>query len=47
MTIRVLIVDDHPIVVDGLVAGLRSHGIDVRDQRRPSAPHANSWHRTI
>jgi DNA-binding NarL/FixJ family response regulator len=30
MTIRVLIVDDHPIVVDGLVAGLRSHGIDVR-----------------
>lgn len=28
MTERVLVVDDHPVVVDGLVAGLRAHGID-------------------
>lgn len=25
---RVLVVDDHPVVVDGLVAGLRIHGFD-------------------
>lgn len=29
MTIRVLLVDDHPVVVEGLSAGLRGHGIDV------------------
>ncbi len=26
---RVLVVDDHPIVVDGLVTGLRARGVDV------------------
>ena len=29
MTIRVLLVDDHPVVLDGLAAGLRQHGIEV------------------
>lgn len=29
MSTRVLIVDDHPVVVDGLTAGLQAHGIEV------------------
>lgn len=37
MTVRVLLIDDHPVVLDGLTMALQAHGLEVAGQARTLA----------
>jgi DNA-binding NarL/FixJ family response regulator len=37
MTVRVLLIDDHPVVLDGLTIALEAHGLEIAGQARTLA----------
>src|SRR5699024_7071163 len=37
MTVRVLLIDDHPVVLDGLTIALEAHGVEIAGRARTLA----------